>query len=1084
MVNQENAETLLAGDGETGALMCAVDWTATPLGPVEAWPQSLVAALRLLRNARQPMFLWWGDDLVQFYNDASIPLLGEDKHPSGMGQPGRAVWPEAFESLEPMLRAALRDGRASRLEEELRPVNRPGFVEACYFDYAFTPLPDDTGAVGGVLCTVTETTGDVLRKRRLRTLHDLRTLPRETTAKACENTVRILAENAHDLPFALLYLVEDSAPTNASEGRATLAGAAGLDAVPWARPPEVHLGAPGDAKPWPLARVVQTGQATLLGTPAGHDAPEGKAGALPGGPWPEPTRQCLLLPVLQPGQQRPAAILIVGISPRRRFDEAYCRFLDLAADQIAAALQESACAGEKKDNRAAELDATTQSLPEAVAVNTDITDHIRTEEALRNSEARKQAILTSALDGIITMGHHGRILEFNSAAERIFGYARADVIGRPLEEVIIPPRLREAHRRGLERFLETGRSSILDQRVEMPAMRADGSEFPAELTVTCSQVQDEPPFFTGYLRDITGRKEAEAGLQEAQQRASFLARASALLAASSLDLEEMLQQVADLAASHLADWCTVQLAGEDDTVERVATAHRNPDKAKWARTLARHYPFDPEAPHGVVAVIRTGQSALYETVTDDMLAATAQDETHLKLLRHLGLTSAMVVPLQVHGHILGAITFASADSDRHYTETDMELAQELAHRAATSVHNARLYQEAKQARAHAEEMTRLKSAFLENMGHEVRTPLTGIIGFASTLAPRLSGKERDFAQRIERNGVRLMDTIDAVLSLSQLEARQTELHTEVVPVAKEVRQIALRMQPRARQQELAFSVTVAPDAEAAHAALDRGALNSILHNLIDNAIKFTDEGSIDVMVEADATHVQVHVDDTGTGIDAAFRPHLFDPFRQASSGWNRSHEGVGLGLPVAQRLAALMNGEIRVQSEQGQGSRFTLCLPLAQKSGEAPPPSPDHQAPQQTAAREGARMLIVEDNPDSRLLMQTLLEELGDVTAVSSAAEALAEAKRAANVEGPPSPFDFALIDINLGPGEKNGQDVLDELRAIPDYQTVPMAAVTAYSTTSDKEKLLAHGFDAFLRKPFKAPELLDLASQLMHSRN
>jgi hypothetical protein len=765
---------------------------------------------------------------------------------------------------------------------------------------------------------------------------------------------------------------------------------------------------------------------------------------------------------------------------------------------------------------------TMNGQPTVLSICRDITARAQPEKQLReqkaaleDSMARQKAMLNSALDCIITMDDKGRITEFNAAAEVTFGYKREEVVGRSLADAIVPPRLRMAHARGMQRFLKSGQSKLLGRRIEMPALHASGREIPVELTITCTWQGGRQPFFTGYLRDITEHKQAEqerakllereraarAAAEASEERMAFLAEASVTLA-SSLDYEMTLQRVADLAVPHLADWCAVTMfvpeaATEEapgEAFKQVAVAHVDPEKVAWARELRRRYPPDPEAPVGAPHVIRTGEPACYRKVQEEQVRAAARNEEHRTLLERVGFRSVLIVPMKVRGEAIGAITLVWSESEKDYTDSDLRLAEELARRAALEIHNARLfrklqklYGEAKEARHEAEEMNRLKSAFLANMSHEVRTPLTCMIGFASILTKRLSGEEHEFARRLLNGGQRLMNTLEAVLALSRLEAGQAGLQPAFVCVAEEARETLALMERQAHQKDLTLELRVFPGAEVASACLDRGALNSILQNLVGNAIKFTDRGEITVTVYEEAQRVYLAVEDTGRGIDDAFLPHLFKPFQQESKGWDRSHEGAGLGLALSKQLVEIIGGRIDVQTKKEVGSRFTVSFPLAAAAsddqsapGAAPAPRNERQLRQSTP-----QMLIVEDNEDTQFLMQALLSELGDVRAVATAEEAIREAHRRSQPSSeeqgdiPPAPFDLCLVDINLGSG-KSGTDLLKELRAMPSYRDTPLVVVTGYALPGDRERLLEMGFDAYVSKPFDPETLLDLSVRLL----
>ena len=333
-------------------------------------------------------------------------------------------------------------------------------------------------------------------------------------------------------------------------------------------------------------------------------------------------------------------------------------------------------------------------------------DRKRREAADEARDARMRAILESALECVISIDHEGKIVEFNPAAERTFGYARDEVLGQEMASLIIPPALRAEHREGLARYLATGAGPLLGRRVEVPAVRADGSEFPAEVAITRVGMPG-PPLFTGYLRDITERKHAQAMLEEhltrekdaraeaeaVGERLAFLSEASALLA-STLDYETTLASLAQLAVPTLADWCVVDVLEDGGSLRRLALAHVDPSKVALARELERRYPADPSADRGVTKVVRSGQPEVVAEIPDSLLAESARDAEHLAILRELGLRSYMSVPLTARGRTLGAITFVSAESGRRYGRADLSLAEELSRRASVAVDNARLYDEA------------------------------------------------------------------------------------------------------------------------------------------------------------------------------------------------------------------------------------------------------------------------------------------------------------------------------------------------------------------------------------------------------
>ncbi len=344
-------------------------------------------------------------------------------------------------------------------------------------------------------------------------------------------------------------------------------------------------------------------------------------------------------------------------------------------------------------------------------------------------------------------------------------------------------------------------------------------------------------------------------------------------------------------------------------------------------------------------------------------------------------------------------------AERRKAEEAMRVAKEAAEQAnqglQREVVERRKAEEAMRAAKEAAEMaSRAKSTLLANMSHEIRTPLTSVIGFSSLLAKRATGKHQDYARRIEASGQRLMDTLNAVLTLAKLEADRSEFAIKPLNVVSEVQEIVQLLRPQAQHKGLTLQLIIEPGAEHARARLDRGALNSIVQNLIENGIKFTRSGGVTVTISTEgassASHtsslfrrVCVRVQDTGVGIDPAFLPYLFEAFKQESTGLSRSYEGSGLGLAIAKQLVELMEGELFVESKKGQGSTFSVYFPWAVETPEEPATEWD-SATQETHAR----MHVVEDNKNTEFLIQSMLVDVGDAGLVSNDEKASQETRR------------------------------------------------------------------------------------------
>ena len=337
----DGEQLVLLRGGEMRTRIAGFDWARTPLGPAPAWPQSLRSAIEIMLCSRYPMLVWWGPELIQFYNDAYVPVLSQ-RHPWGLGQPAAICWAEAWPFVGALADAVMMQGVSTWSERLEMVMTRNGFPEEVYMTFSYSPILDEGGAIGGLFCACTEETGRVLGDRRLAALAALGdgTAPAQTIEEACEATTAVLAGLTRDLPFTLLYLID-------AEGRtAQLVGRAGLAPEGTVGPSRVELGGIDEA--WPFAAALARGGMVRVDDLA--VAP----GAPSSGFWPEPTRAAVVLPLQRSGGAGLAGFLVAGLSPRLPFDAGYRTFLDLLGRQIATALA-AARAFEQERQRAEAL---------------------------------------------------------------------------------------------------------------------------------------------------------------------------------------------------------------------------------------------------------------------------------------------------------------------------------------------------------------------------------------------------------------------------------------------------------------------------------------------------------------------------------------------------------------------------------------------------------------------------------------------------------------------------------------------------------------------------------------------------------
>jgi signal transduction histidine kinase/DNA-binding response OmpR family regulator len=340
-----SASNFLAGGGEMGALIRDYDWASNPLGPPESWPQSLKTAVRIMLTSRQPIWIGWGADLIYLYNDPYKSIIG-GKHPWALGRPTAEVWREIWPEIGPMLRTAMGGVEGTYVEEQLLIMERHGYAEETYYTFSYSPIPDDEGAPGGIICANTDDTKRVIGERQVRLLRELaaQTADARSWSEACQRGVAALATDPHDLTFALLYMIPPSGQS------ATLAASFGIGDGHPASPATAAL---GSSTPWPLSDALRNHEPIVI-----DDIDRIFAEALPRGAWEAATSKAAMLAIPASGESARSGVLIVGLNPFRLIDESYRGFLGLVAGQIAAAVA-NADAYEEERRRAealAELD--------------------------------------------------------------------------------------------------------------------------------------------------------------------------------------------------------------------------------------------------------------------------------------------------------------------------------------------------------------------------------------------------------------------------------------------------------------------------------------------------------------------------------------------------------------------------------------------------------------------------------------------------------------------------------------------------------------------------------------------------------
>jgi PAS domain S-box-containing protein len=536
-----------------------------------------------------------------------------------------------------------------------------------------------------------------------------------------------------------------------------------------------------------------------------------------------------------------------------------------------------------------------------------------------------RALAENAADAIITIDAEDRILFANLSAERTFGYERDELLELPFT-MLIPARLRGAHRAGLSRYLETERRNLRWDGVELPGLRKDGGEVPLEVTFG-HFVRAGRHFFTGIIRDISERSRNEQeradllrreqdARAEAERRAReerSLRNAAAAVAASYTTAQVLHQIAASALEATNADGAFVEQwdAGTDE-VEVVAVAgSESPPVGTRARYRGSF----------VQQVIEAPQSGVIRAV------ASAGSDNPGDIAQLCDGCSAAAIPLSSGGAPIGALLLLRRPGKPEFCEDELEHARAFGHLASLAFHKLHLLEEAERRRDDLEQAVESRSRLMRGFTHDVKNSLAAALGNAELLLEQGVLGDLDDAQRRSLAQIRssigsAVALIDDLLELARAEAGQLEIRWAATDVREPARALAGEYHATAEKAGLRIDLRM-PDRMPVIES-DASRIHQVLANLISNAIKYTGPGGhVVVSARADARHISVDVTDTGPGIPGDQQALLFEEFWRS----DRREKGAGLGLAIGRRVARLLGGDITVDSEPGRGSTFTLRLP-------------------------------------------------------------------------------------------------------------------------------------------------------------
>jgi PAS domain S-box-containing protein len=698
------------------------------------------------------------------------------------------------------------------------------------------------------------------------------------------------------------------------------------------------------------------------------------------------------------------------------------------------------------------------------AAQQELLDRTRAEQAHRISAGRFRAVFEQSPLSTQVLRSDGSTARVNRAFEELWGLTLDELTDY---NVRADPQLVE---KGVAPYLELafhGGSS------QIPAIRYD----PQETIPGRSTRSNAARWVRGFAypvknadgdvqevvlvhEDVTARLEAEEQARASTERLRAALETTRLLAeagealTASLDFHQTLSNLGRVVVPRLADWCAIDLLRDEQTLERVAVTHGDPERVRIAFETFRRFPPRPNDPFGAFRVLRTGEPEWAEQIGDDVLEGVAHDAEHLELIRMHELRSYVCVPLFSRGVAIGVLTLVHAESGRRYTSSDVELARDLARRAATAVENARLFERLR-------EQDRQKDEFLATLAHELRNPLAPLRSGIDVLRRADAQTSARVHGIMERQLTHIVRLLDDLLDLSRVTRGRIELQPE--PLEVEMLLEAALDVSRTLMGARGVELTISKPATALTVMGDRTRLAQVLTNLLSNAAKYTPRGGhVELSVRREGDVLVLRVRDDGVGIPADKLEQIFEMFVQAHRTSGAPDSGLGIGLTLVRRLVELHGGRVWAESAgEGRGSTFVVRLPNCDERRIASEAARE-QAPAVPASR--LRVLVVDDNEDGAELLAMSIERDGHNVRTAGSGEAALELLREFRPE-------IAFVDIGL-PGI-SGHELARRMRAMPELRVV-LVAVTGWGQREDRDRSRAAGFDEHLTKPVDAEQIRD----------
>lgn len=649
----------------------------------------------------------------------------------------------------------------------------------------------------------------------------------------------------------------------------------------------------------------------------------------------------------------------------------------------------------------------------------DVTERIKTQNLLQQSEERNRLIMNAALNAIITIDAKGNINFWNNQAEIIFGWKKEEVLGKSLADVIIPSEHKKGHEKGMRTYMETGEGPVLNKQLELPAKHKNGTTFPVEISIIPIQ-QNNEVIFCSFIQDISERKKAENNLKFQEEKYRNMI-ANMNLGLIEVDNEEVIQY-ANPSFSEISGYDLNELIGKKPTHLFISGENIEVIQSK-------------------IETRKKGISDIYQ-----MPVKNKRGE-----LRWWAISGAP--NYDDKGNLVGSIGIHLDITSQKQLEIELE-----------------------NQKIKAEEASKAKEIFLANMSHEIRTPLNAIIGFLRELSKQeLTELQKRYIENSTIASKHLLAIINNVLDISKIEAGEMAIETENFILENSINSVVTILKPKAEQKKLQIHV----DYDKKIARVLKGDLlriEQILFNLIGNSLKFTQKGEIKVQCsllldKEQSQKIAITISDTGIGMDKEFLDNIFKKFSQEDKNVTRKFGGTGLGMAITKELVELMHGKITVESTKNIGTTIHLQFLFPKAEGEEVIEHQEESSRYDVIV--GAKVLLVEDNDLNRMVAQNTLQYYScKVTEAVNGLEALEILHR--------ENFDIILMDIQMP--EMDGIEATKIIREKLNLK-IPIIALTANAFKSEIEKCYQAGIDDYVTKPFEENILVEIIAKQLEKK-